>query len=265
MNRVVRNILWGALYTFLLVTAGSYFYFAYILREKGRSEEVCKSFKVTLLDSSLNRFVTKDEVVDIIEGYHNGKTIGMKIDSVKLKDLEMLLNKKSAIKESEVFINRDGTVNIEITQRKPIIRIETLSGGYYIDESGYIFPLIENCTSFVPIVTGNLPVDITEKRELIGKDSVEWINKFVKLGKYLEQNAFWNAQIEQIYFEKENCAELYTRVGDQKIVFGDIKDIEPKFKKLYAFYLNALPELGWDRYSSIDLSFKGQIVCKKEK
>lgn len=265
MNRVVRNILWGALYTLLLAAVVAYFYFAGILREKGRASEVCKGIRVTLLDSAFNRFVTKGEIVEIIDGFNGGKTLGMKIDSVRLCELEKLLNKKSAVKNSEVFINRSGIVNVEITQRRPIIRIETQSGGYYIDESGYIFPLIENSTSYVPIVTGELPIDISAERKIVGKDSVAWVQKFIKLGKYLEENPFWNAQIEQIYFDNKSTVELYTRVGEQKIIFGDLSDIDKKFKKLFAFYTNAVPELGWDKYSTINLSFKGQIVCKKDK
>lgn len=265
MNRVVRNILWGSLYTLLAAALAAYFYYARSLREKERANEVCTSVKVTILDSSLNKFVTKKEVVDAVNSFNGGETIGKRIDSMKLKELEVLLGKKSAIAKCEAFITRTGVMNVQITQRRPVIRIEFESGGYYIDETGYIFPLITNSVSYIPVVTGDLPINISPERKLTGKDSTVWVRKFIELGKFLQNNPFWNAQVEQIYFDTPACAELYTRVGQQKIILGDITDLKKKFDKLYAFYINAIPEVGWDRYSSIDLSFKGQIVCKKDK
>ena len=77
MNRVWKNTLVTALYVVLAAVAIAYFYFASQLRGKGKSGEVCKAIKVTLLDSSLNKFVTKEEIVQIIERF-NGEVIGKK-------------------------------------------------------------------------------------------------------------------------------------------------------------------------------------------
>jgi cell division protein FtsQ len=57
--------------------------------------------------------------------------------------------------------------------------------------------------------------------------------------------------------------ELVPRVGSQKIVFGNGDDLESKFKNLLVFYKKAIPLVGWDTYSTINLKFKGQIVCVK--
>lgn len=265
MSRVWRNILITSIYILLAAIVGGYFYGANILREKGRNKERCKAIKVKLLDSSLNKFVAKSDVVSLIDNYYGG-VIGMSIDSINLSQLESLLNRRSVVKESQVSITRDGLMSVEISQRRPVIRVEMKSGGYYIDENAYVFPLINNYSSYVPIVSGHLPIDISiEENKLVGKDSVAWVLKLVNLGKFLETNPFWNAQVEQIYFTEEHKIELYTRVGEQKILFGELKDVEEKFAKLYSFYKNATGEIGWKKYSTIDLSFKGQIVCRKKR
>ncbi len=263
MGNIWKKILIIALYVVLTASVVGYFYGAELVTREGRKREICKEVKITLLDSALNRFVTKQEIIDIINRF-KGETVGKHIDSIDLKNLEILLNKRSVVKESQIYITRDGCMNVEIKQRKPIIRIQTNSGGYYIDETAFIFPLIENYSSYVPIVTGDLPIDI-KNDEIVGRDSIEWINKIFNLGKFLEKNHFWNAQIEQINFNTKSSIELYTRVGGQKIIFGDIKDLEEKFAKLYAFYNNIIPQFGWNRYETIDISFKNQIVCKKNK
>ncbi|HBC79552.1 MAG TPA: cell division protein FtsQ, partial [Bacteroidales bacterium] len=40
-------------------------------------------------------------------------------------------------------------------------------------------------------------------------------------------------------------------------------DFENKLKNLEVFYDRVLPEVGWNKYSNINLAFKGQIVCRR--
>jgi cell division protein FtsQ len=85
------------------------------------------------------------------------------------------------------------------------------------------------------------------------------------LGSFLENDPFWNAQIEQIYIDSSGDIILSPRVGDHKIIFGDLKDMGTKFNKLYTFYKNIVPEEGWEKYSTVNLKYKDQIVCKLNK
>ncbi len=263
MSKTWRNILTIALDAVLLAALAAYFYGADILRETGRKNEKCSAIRVTLLDSALNKFVSKNEVVEIITGYDR-KVIGRRIDSINLQNIETALNKRSVVKESQVSVTRDGIMNVSITQRRPVIRIEGAEGGFYIDETAYFFPLIEKYTSYVPVVSGNLPVRISaEEQKIYGKDSTEWLDDMVSLGKFLESNPFWNSQIEQIYFDTNGDAVLSTRAGTQKIILGNLKDLPEKFEKLNAFYQCVIPKFGWDKYRVINLKYKKQIVCTR--
>lgn len=256
-----RKILTALIYMCLTAALVAYFYSAQWLVNQNIAKERCKAVRVTLLDSSLNKFVSKGEVLEIINGY-SGNVIGKKNSKINLNNLENLLNMRSAVKESQVSLTRDGLLNVEIRQRKPVIRIETENGGFYIDEDAFVFPLIEKYTSYVPIATGYIPISITpEKQTLREMDSTNCIRKLLKLGKFLADNPFWNAQIEQIYFQQNGDVAMYTRVGKQRIVFGDLDDIPQKFRKLYAFYKYVIPNAGWDKYSTVNLKFKRQIVC----
>ena len=263
MSKTWKNILTILLYTLLAAAAVAYFYFAVILYRKNQPQKVCKSVKVTLLDSSLNKFVTKQEIIDLIDNFC-GKTVGKKMDSIKLSQIESLLNHRSVVKEAQAYVTRDGVLNIDIRQRKPVIRIQSSQGGFYIDETEYIFPLIPNYSSYVPIVTGNIPEEVfADDTPAQGKDSLNWLGKILNLGLYLEKHPFWNAQIEEIYINDENDIELITRVGDQKIIFGSLEDIEEKFEKLYSYYKYIIPNTGWDKYAVVNLKYRGQIVCTK--
>lgn len=253
------------IYTFaILALAGlaGYFYFATLLYNEKDSKQTCKKINVVLLDSLQNKFVTQQEVLDIINGY-SGKLLGKKRDTINISVLEKLLNQRSAIKQSQISITRDGVLNIEITQRRPVLRIQSQNGGFYVDETQYIFPLVETFTSYVPIVSGNIPLELDQShRGKVKDDTQGWLTNIMEFGKYIDNHPFWSAQIEQIYIAENNDIQLATRVGDIKIIFGSTQDYKEKLDKLYTFYKNIIPSQGWDKYSSVNLKYKDQIICK---
>lgn len=262
MFRKIFTYLGIALLTALF---SAYFYFASSLREKGVEKEVCSSIKVVILDSAVNRFVSEKEVKNILVNSPI-KPMGAKKKDICINDLENLLNSRSAIKKSDVSITRDGQLYASITQRRPILRIECENGGFYIDESMYIFPLVNTFSSYVPIVTGDVPISLKPgQRGNVSKEDEEWLRDILRFGSYLYRHEFWNAQIQQINIRKNGDLVLFTRVGDQSIVFGNLENIDYKFQKLDAFYQNVVPIYGWKRYSEINLKYSDQVVCTPRK
>lgn len=259
---MLKKILISFVVVLVLGAVGTYFFFAQKLYSSNMPKQLCKEINVTLLDSLQNRFVGKGEVVDIISGFM-GECRGKAVGEIDLLLIEKLLNQRSAIKQSQASITREGTLNIEITQRKPVLRIQTENGGFYVDESEYVFPLVPTFTSYVPIVSGHLPFKLNaDHRGYVVDGNGNWLEGILELGNFLTHDPFWNAQIEQIYIEEGGDIILCPRVGDHKIVFGDVKDMETKFNKLYTFYRNVIPAEGWDKYSTVNLKYRNQIVCK---
>ncbi|MCD8495578.1 MAG: hypothetical protein LRY45_02455 [Bacteroides graminisolvens] len=74
---------------------------------------------------------------------------------------------------------------------------------------------------------------------------------------------FFNALIEQIYVSNANEFTLIPKVGDQKIIFGKYEDVITKLENLKIFYQEALPYEGWQKYRTINVKYKGQVVCEK--
>lgn len=250
-------------YTFISCIFIAYFIFSQTLRVKDEKLEVCHSISVKILDSLENRFLTKKDVKDIlISNEYN--PINKKIQDININELETILDQRSAIKKSNVYTSKDGILHIDITQRKPVLRIETEKGGFYVDNEMYIFPLVKTFTSYVPIVTGNVPIKLIPNfRGDINKNEQDWLNRIMHIGAYIDKNEFWNSQIQEIYIENNLDICIYTRIGNQKICFGNSDDYIIKFKKLETFYKNIIPIYGWNYYSEVSLKFSDQIVCKK--
>ena len=249
----------------IIILFGAYFYCASILERHGKDKIICDRIEISILDSTINRFVSKKDVADLVL-YKDTNPVGKNPYAINLNHLEKHLERNSAIKKCDVSFDRTGKMQISVTQRRPILRMETVSGGFYADEFGYIFPTTRNFTSFVPIFTGNIPIHINKDyRGCLDGENKIFTDKIIKLAKYIDINEFWNAQVEQIDIHNNGDITLYTRIGDQKIHFGPMNDIEYKFAKLMSFYKEIVPVYGWEKYSEVNLKYSNQIVCTKRK
>ena len=136
----------------------------------------------------------------------------------------------------------------QLWQYEPVIRIMDETGSYYVDSTGVILDNSLYNAADVIIATGNI------------KDSVQ-VNQLHELALKFRQDAFWNAQMEQINIEPNGEWVLIPRVGQYEIKLGLPNRLDVKLENLKLFYQKALPKVGWERYSSINLKYKNQIVC----
>ncbi|MBQ0052937.1 MAG: hypothetical protein KBS89_00595 [Bacteroidales bacterium] len=241
--------------------AALYFFFVSSISAAAGKNEVVRKVDIVIKDSAQLRFLDKDIVRNIYFtkfGNPEGKNIRM----LRLGAIEDYLNSQSAIKKVQVMATTSGVLRIEIEQRKPVFRLATAQGGFYVDETGYIYPLQSTFTSYVPVVSGNIPVIITDNANgLSYKDEKGWMKEMVTLASYIDANPFWNSMIEQMNVNEKGDLELYTQVGNARILFGDLHKVQAKFNKLMTFYKKIAPVWGWERYKEINLKYDNQIVC----
>ena len=259
---MAKKILIYAGYVLVMAIFVAYFLLASELTAKESSGIVCKKLKVTVLDSLQNKFVNSGDISAILS--QAGVVLNQsKVTEIDHHKLENLLNNKTAIKVSQISVTTQGTLAVDIMQRKPILRFQTENGGFYIDESAYIFPLVKNFSSYVPVVTGHIPVKIPAGYRGETPDDTEWSRNMLELGLLLQKEEFWSTMIEQIYVDPKGRLLFTPRVGMVDIIFGKPEDIDYKFDKLRTFYDSVVAYEGWDKYASVDLSFSNQLVCKK--
>ncbi len=81
---------------------------------------------------------------------------------------------------------------------------------------------------------------------------------------YINRNNFWSAQIDQIFVDSNNEIDLIPRVGNHIVHLGTADNYEGKLRNLQSFYDKVLPEVGWNKYSTINLAFRGSDSLQKE-
>ncbi|MCL1974450.1 MAG: cell division protein FtsQ/DivIB, partial [Bacteroidetes bacterium] len=234
----------------LFLTIAAYFVFCAKLAAQQQPHLSCTQIRLHIADSSVNRMVLPQEIDDFLQR-HRLVATGMKWSEINLHRIEQRLSAESGIKHCQVYAQINGDLHIDLVQRTPILRLETEKGSYYIDELGALFPVMPQRSAYVPVVSGQIPIE-----------EETWLAQLYDFGRYIRQNRFWNAQIEQLYVHDPHNIEIIQRTGHQTIMMGDLTQYEYKLKKLFSFYRTVSAAQGWDRYGFIDIRFGDQIICR---
>jgi cell division protein FtsQ len=258
IRKITHIVIWLALGAWFTVIMGFV---------SGSNERVlCKQIVVNITDSSDVRFVTNISVREKI--MQAGMDIqGYPVEGIRTRELENKLEQDPYVENAEVYFDVEGSLYVDITQRKPLLRV--MPGGrqgFYIDQKGVILPLSENYSPMVLLVTGELQVpEYTDSKGMriadqSGDEELKLLFGFVR---QVTQHPFWNTQIVQVYRGTDGNYELIPRVGAHQIEFGTMEDYGTKLRNLKLLYDQGLKQYGWNTYDKIDLKYSNQIICTK--
>lgn len=226
-------------------------------------ERTCSGVEVEFFGNDGAHFITGNDVKSyILKGYKN--VSGMRIEEIDLKEIENVLDKKSAILKSEAYTTKDGVLHIMISQREPVVRLVCGSNGWYADDTGYIFPLQKNYTSRVPIVDGEIPLRI--KADFMGIPSTaaerQWLDGILGLVEFLGKNRKWDDSIAQIHVQDKGRLTLVPRKGMERFDLGRPENFEKKFARIEKYYKFIAPAKEGMAYRYVNVSIDGQIYCR---
>lgn len=252
-NQQFKRIIWGA---------SLVIFFLMIVRAKqAQDSTICNTLEVNIDYTQGNRFINKANVTDMIEAMLPGNDIYLAVKDIPLQTLENHLEENDYISDAEIYIDINGTMHVDIEQKHPVLRVINANNqGYYISDLGEKMPVSSRYAARVPIASGYIyDAGLTQGTldSLVTKE-------LFSLATYINKNEFLNALIEQIYVAKNGDFILSPKIGSHKIIFGNTNRMEEKFKHLQAFYKQGLSAVGWNKYKSINLKYKNQIVCKKK-
>ncbi len=239
--------------------------------EVKRNTTPCKSLDIRVMQHDSDFFITPGEVRKLIV-QQQGDIVGKTMDKINILKMEQMLVGNPFIADAQVYATLDGNLEVRLTQKKPIVRIENNDDeSYYIDSAGSIVPLSDDYTPKVLIVNGNFnePYNMYNTRnvkQMIHDTSVHsMLPGIYKMATFIRKNTFWNSQVTQVYVDTAKDFCLVPRVGNQRIIFGDTTDMEQKFNRLWVLYHDGLSATGkWNDYTTINLKFNHQIVCTKK-
>lgn len=231
------------------ILLGTYAVFAALFLRDDRSGTKCSDVTISI-DCNDTTSLTAEEIVRLLKGkkiYPLEKDLG-NIDCTLIEKAVLDL---SIVEDCKCYKTHKNTLAIDITCKTPVMRVFSIGGDeYLIDDKGNIIEGTHNAV-YLPVASGYI------KREMAQ-------NEILQMAQFLEEEEFWNEQIEQVYFTQKNEIVLVPRVGDHIIELGSISNLEEKLNKLKDFYDEGLNRIGWNKYSKLNIEFDNKVIGTKK-
>ncbi len=235
----------------------------FIVYEHGRQN--IKDVKIVISGSENAGFLNEDVIMDIVLSADSIET--KMIRNLKMRQLEDFISSNPYVDRVDAYLGIDRNLIINVHEREAIVRVFLPDNkSYYIDKNGYLFPL---CSCYSPrtfIANGYIRVQVPKPPGNVN-DSIfsgTQLPELYRLARILQNNPFLHSLISQIYINSKGEYDLIPELGRQTIQLGNLDNLDEKLRNLEAFYRKKIPEEGWDKYETINLMYKNQIVCKKK-
>lgn len=240
-----------------------------VLARKTQDEAIVHDPNVSISVVDENAFLTEEELLIRLKR-QNLFYPNQLMKNLNTTAIEANIRKMHEVEEVNVFKQLGGNWGIKLKVRQPYARIFNQFGeSFYIDSKGATMNPTPNFTPRILVFTGSikdksdtlLVSDIEADPKLKNERSLDEI---FHIAKVIHENPFLSAQISQVHRDKWGDFILIPRVGSQQIVLGPApteRDISEKLKKLVVFYNYGLPYVGWNKYKTINLKYRNQVVC----
>ena len=239
----------------ILATALSVAVAAYLLlavtafnKPEGKAK-VCTQVKINIADAAVDGFLNADAIKRMLQ-QKGVYPLGKAMHEVNVRLIEETIGRSPFVAKAEVCKTDGGFVEINLSQRMPVIRVMANNGDdYYVDSHGGIMQKTHYVSDII-VATGNISKGYARR-------------VLTQVGNTIAADKFWQSQVVQLNVLPDGTMEMVPRVGDNIVYLGSPSGLQAKLDRLRKFYKYGLSRLGWDRYSYISVEFGNQIICKK--
>jgi len=268
--KVRKKILLKVLYHFSMVGMISFYFVLLSFSSSDIKKTGYQIIRTEKIPDDEKFFTEKEAEILINQKIQEGNT-DLKYNSIYRTVQE--INKSPYLVKSELSALSKGKLQLKLYQRVPMFRVQNYRGEhFYVDTSGNFFPCKMDFASDVPFVSGyvyeswyrckKLSMREIEKNEKLTRVFV--MDDVWKIINAIEKDSVLRLNIRNYYVNEQQEIVLIPNVGKHKIIFGGSERMTYKLKKLWMFYRDAAPFMNLNEYSSINLKFKNQIVCRKK-
>lgn len=215
----------------------------------------CRGMEIVIEgDEGAQRFVTPVELSRELDSLPD-KATGIALGNINTQQLRRRLLEMDKIEDAEVVRYTDGTIRITATPIIPVARIFDGGESYYINRSGKRVKANARFHKDVPVIEGHFDP----------ADSVFTPASLLPLLSYISADSIWNSYISMIKVKSPTDIILVPVIREHVINFGSPSNFDDKFSRLRKFYSKVLPLQGWEKYDTLSLKWKGQLVATKRR
>lgn len=211
----------------------------------------CKALEYVIEDSAERMYLTENELTALLQA-EDIYPVGRTLNTVSLHRIERAVARHPMVRTAECYLTPRHVVKVRLTQRVPVLRVQTALDNYFIDTDRKVMQARAAIRDRVLLVTGTVGVQIASG---VLTDFALW----------LQDEEYWTERIHHVQVASPQMVYLYLkdesgRMREERIVLGPMRDYERKLNKLRVFLQNSAPEIQQKHYTELDLRFKGQVV-----
>lgn len=214
------------------------------------AEKECHSLRYVIEDRDARAYLTEVELTQLLHAKEL-YPVNRVIAPTTLHRIEKTIAQHPMVRTAQCYITPRGEMRIRITQRVPLLRVQTPIEVYYIDSDRRVMEARESVKDRVPVVTGNVGVTMAS-------------HALADFAQWLQADTYWRTRIHHVHVQNPQLVYVYLRGDNQpRVVLGALRGYESKLNKLRVFLENGLEATKDKQYREIDLRFKGQVIGRQ--
>jgi cell division protein FtsQ len=253
----------------LFLLAGIVVLLGFIRNEHKKA--ICRGITISVDYRDGDTLMVADEIKQVLAVKHDSLE-GKVLRPEHLWEFRQTISKIPYVEQCDVDFPLNGMLRVRVKQRIPILRVIEGNRSWYIDKDGIVMPRHNHFSARVLVAGGHMNLSrymkpgnnlklLADTNQVFAKGM---LNQVIELAQYIKNNDLLSSMVEQVYVNSQNEIEIFTMVGNQRIVFGNTLNMEQKFNNLITFYRSGPMTTGLDRYRTINLKYNNQIVCSKK-
>ena len=251
MSEITRIVLRGIGILFALALLCGAVWWGYRMTP---TSDACVALFYEIEDADERAYVGPNELNALLRS-EDIYPVGRPIDRVSLQRIENAVRHHPMVRTAECFATPRHQVYVRLTQRVPLVRVQTAAETYLIDTDRRQMQARASVKDSVLRVTGAIGVKTAATQMA---DFAEW----------LQDNPYWSERINHIHMRTPRMAVVCLKKPLENgqtpvVILGTMNGYERKLKKLRTFIENSSDALKDKQYSELDLRFRGQVIGRR--
>ena len=178
-----------------LFVAGFVFFFQKRATQHRASTPV-RSMAISIADSLRDEMLVSTDAVERWVASSKIPIVGVMMSELNLSGIEQAIRNNGFVDRASAYLTYNGELRIEVSQRRPLLRLRVDGYDCYATEEGFVFPSPKMASVYVPVVTGSYRPPVPKNYVGNVKDYIESLKRES------------NERIAQMQLEKKPLFEM---------------------------------------------------------
>ena len=207
----------------------------------------CAGLRYIIEDRDQRLYLTEGELDELLQA-ENLYPVDKAIDKLSLYRIEHAVAAHPMVRTAECYLTPQNEMRVQITQRVPLLRVQTPGDTYFIDTDRRVMPVRASVKDSVLLVSGAVGVQ-TASGEL------------ANMALWLQDQPYWRTRVQCVHMQTPRKVYVYLQGQNQpRVLLGVLGGYARKFAKLRTFFENGAEAIQDKQYYELDLQYKGQVI-----